>query len=126
MLPRWVIKGCALLVSTAAICVSVQHAIAHERQRRIDLHRIYQQTDRDFFDNQLGDADVQWSDLTKKGDDGETFLQGDYVLILVDRENQTEDAVRPIIQHEACHILTEEAGRNHGPVFQDCMTRFGQ
>lgn len=128
MRSRSIINGCVFLLSVSAISLSVRYAVARESLRETNLNAVYWQLNQEFFQGQLSRAEVRWDNLTAKGESGETYQCGDdSFLILIDREtNTTEDDMRSTLEHEACHVLTREAGREHGAVFQECMTRFGR
>jgi hypothetical protein len=85
-----------------------RYARGRERFRALDLHAVYQQINLESFGGQLADVDILWDDLSSKHIIGETWLDenDDHpVSMKIDRAaNQTEDDVREVIFHEACHV----------------------
>jgi hypothetical protein len=64
------------LLSLAIICFGVGYAFGREGLRDPDhLHALYQETDKEFFDGQLRDAEVKSHDLTEENAAGITYQE---------------------------------------------------
>lgn len=114
------------LALVAFICCGAGYAVGREQLRRTDLHRFYQQVNRDSFNGELPDAQAEWADL----DDtyGQTQLYSDgSAEIHMDRASVTsERQLRETMQHEACHVFVGSVPERdwHGEKWQACMKRF--
>jgi hypothetical protein len=123
-------KALVSLLSLAVICFGVRYAIGRERLRSPDhLHALYQETNKDFFGGQLPDVVVKVEDLSEAKAEGETYMETQdlFVIVLDPKWNTSEDEALHTMRHESCHVATW--GREpdeHGPIFQECMARFGQ
>src|SRR5882724_7201347 len=121
-----------LLVSGVAVAVIIagaEYAYGRERLRRADLHVWYQQINQESFDGKLQDVSVEWADLTAEDSYGVTqFYDDGSISIEIDkRTNTSETHTREVLQHEACHVATQEEAigeDKHGPMFRECMSRF--
>jgi hypothetical protein len=121
-------------IAVSLICLGivfggVTYARGREPLRQINLHRVYEEINRESFNRELPDVSVVWGDLT--GDYGLTiFYPDNSVKIVIDRQSVTSvHQLRETLSHESCHVLTrylvEQTGQDaHGPAFQACMARF--
>ena len=119
------------LLSLAIICFGVGYAVGRERLRDPDhLHALYQQTNKEFFNGRLPDADVELKahDLSDQNAEGITYqeMENRFVIVLDPKWNTSEDEAVDTMRHEACHVATweEQEPDPHGPKFQECMKRF--
>ncbi len=126
---RRLIQIAVSLICLGIIFGGVTYARGRQLLRQTDLHRVYEQINRESFDGELPDVLVVWGDLTV--DYGLTLFYPDKsVKIVIDRQSVTsEHQLRETLSHESCHVLTrylvEQTGQDpHGPAFQACMQRF--
>lgn len=122
-----------ILISTLALTTivwGVQFAIAQEHRRTPQyLQAMYQELNKQFFQNALPAARLEWADLTHADAMGQTFQENDDSFVIqVDRNTNfsfwIDSELRDTVEHEACHVATWGAEENdHGPVWQACMTR---
>jgi predicted SprT family Zn-dependent metalloprotease len=116
-------------VAAAVIIGGAEYAYSRERLSHADLHAWYQQINRESFDGRLQDVSVEWADLTADDSYGVTqFYDDGSISIEIDKLTNTSEAhTREVLQHEACHVATQEEATGedkHGPLFQTCMRRF--
>jgi hypothetical protein len=111
------------ILAVAVIVFGIRYHLKRERLRRTDLHAWYQRDNAELFEGKLPDARVEWSDLSKDNDAGETYqLEDDSFVILLDRkQNTSESEARDTVKHEACHVATWGEEPAHGPKWQACM-----
>ena len=126
---RRLIQTAVSLICLGIIFGGVTYARGRRLLRQTDLHRVYEQINRESFDGELPDVSVVWGDLT--ADYGLTLFYPDSsVKIVIDRQSVTsEHQLRETLSHESCHVLTrylvEQTGQDaHGPAFKACMARF--
>jgi predicted SprT family Zn-dependent metalloprotease len=126
---RRLIQLAVSLICLGIIFGGVTYARGRQLLRQTDLHRVYEQINRESFDGELPDVSVVWGDLTV--DYGLTlFYPDNSVRIVIDRQSVTsEHQLRETLSHESCHVLTrylvEQTGQDaHGPAFHACMQRF--
>ena len=113
------------ILSLLTIIGVVRFAVAHERRRLSEyLQSMYQELNKQFFDNALPTTRIEWSDLTDKHYIGETYQESDgSFVILVDRATNLFDSdLSDTVAHETCHTVTWRREEDpHGPLFQACM-----
>lgn len=116
-----IISALALL----AIIVGVSYTATTEyRQSSAFLQHKYRGLNREFFENGLPAAQIEWADLSHEGHDGDmgqTYRDGKGLFeILVDRRtNAADQDLEDTIEHETCHIVTWGAEQDaHGPVWR--------
>jgi SprT-like family len=116
------------LLSLAVICFGVRYAVGRERLRSpAHLHALYQQTNKEFFGDQLPDVVVKSHDLSDEKAEGVTYKETEdrFVIVLDPKWNTSEDEALDTMRHESCHVATwGEEPDVHGPRFQECMKRF--
>lgn len=118
------------LLSLAVIFFGVNYAVGRERLRDPNhLHVLYQQTNKDFFGDQLPDVVLKVEDLSEHNAEGITYQDAEdrFVIVLDPRWNTSEDEALHTMRHEACHVATWDVmdpDDPHGPPFQECMKRF--
>src|SRR5215831_2528512 len=106
------------------------YADSREKIRPEDLHRFYQEINRNSFEGKLPDVPVRWGDLGRDNAYGIThFDNGVPSSMELDRRTvQSASFALDVIRHESCHIATiKEAKRlkedPHGATFAACMAR---
>jgi hypothetical protein len=116
------------LLSLAVICFGVRYAVGRESLRNpVHLHALYQQTNKEFFGDQLPDVVVKSLDLSDEKAEGVTYKETEdtFVIVLDPKWNTSEDEALDTMRHESCHVATwGEEPDVHGPRFQECMKRF--
>jgi hypothetical protein len=122
-------KSCITVLFLAAILVFVRYAVARDGARHVDLHKVYQQINSQYFDQELADLRVNWDDLNAEAGSGAMgitdFDEDTAIAIRVDRKwNNSESAIRKTLEHEACHVSVGTAEPGHGEKWKRCMKRF--
>jgi hypothetical protein len=116
------------LLSLAVICFGVRYAVGRESLRNpVHLHALYQQTNKEFFRDQLPDVAVKSLDLSDEKAEGVTYKETEdrFVIVLDPKWNTSEDEALDTMRHESCHVATwGEEPDVHGPRFQECIKRF--
>lgn len=116
------------LLSLAVICFGVRYAVGREGLRNPNhLHVLYQETNKEFFDGKLPDADFRVYSLSDENAEGITYreIEGRFVIVLDPNWNTSKEESLDTIRHEACHAATwGEEPDAHGPRLQECMKRF--
>lgn len=90
---------------------------------------MYQELNKQFFENALPTPRFEWADLTNADAMGQTFQENDDSFVIqVDRNAHfsfwIDDELRDTVAHETCHVATWGAKEDaHGPEFQACMAR---
>jgi hypothetical protein len=116
------------LLSLAVICFGVRYAVGRESLRNpVHLHALYQQTNKEFFRDQLPDVAVKSLDLSDEKAEGVTYKETEdrFVIVLDPKWNTSEDEALDTMGHESCHVATwGEEPDVHGPRFQECIKRF--
>lgn len=116
------------LLSLAVICFGVGYAMGRERLRKPEyLHTLYQETNKQYFDGQLRDVELQVHDLSQEKAEGITYKEGEekFVIALDPNWNTSKAEALDTVRHEACHVATwGEEPDAHGAHFQECMKRF--
>jgi predicted SprT family Zn-dependent metalloprotease len=120
-----------IVISTLALITiiwGVRFIVAQERRRTPQyLQGIFQELNKQFFENALPAARFEWADLTGADAMGQTFQESDDSFVIqVDRNSNfwDEDDLRDTVEHETCHVATWGTEQDaHGPIFQACMAR---
>jgi hypothetical protein len=99
------------LLSLAVICFGVRYAVGREQLRRPEyLHSLYQETNKDFFGDQLPDVVVEVEDLSDAKPEGETHKETeDLFVIVLDPNWNTSD-------YEALHTYLPHGLRYAEPL----------
>jgi hypothetical protein len=88
---------------------------------------LYQQTNKEFFGDQLPDVVVKSLDLSDEKAEGLTYKETEdtFVIVLDPKWNTSEAEALDTMRHESCHVATWGAEPDvHGPRFQECIKRF--
>ena len=118
------------ILALITIIWGVRFIVAQEHRRTPQyLQSIYQELNKQFFENALPTARFEWADLTGADAMGQTFQESDDSFVIqVDRNTNfsfwIDDDLRDTVEHETCHVATWGAEQDaHGPMFQACMAR---
>ena len=116
----------ASATAVVIILVGARYAYSLESVHNVNLYERYQQINRESFDAKLPYVSVSWTDLSSENADGITSFDGNGrpVSIELDRRRITsEQDLRAVLRHEACHVSVGEKVA-HGSAWQQCMDRF--
>jgi predicted SprT family Zn-dependent metalloprotease len=116
------------ILALMTIVWGVRFALAQEHRRTPQyLQGMYQELNKQFFENALPTARVEWADLTDADAMGQTFQESDDSFVIqVDRNSYFfwDGDLQDTLEHETCHIATwNKEQEAHGAIFQACMAR---
>jgi predicted SprT family Zn-dependent metalloprotease len=101
-------------------------AVAEEhRQTTRFLKSKYRKLNREFFENSLPPARIEWANLTEYNYLGETYREdnGTFVVLIDRRTNLRDEDLQDTVFHEMCHIATwRHEDDPHGYAFRACMS----
>lgn len=118
------------LLALMAIVWGVRFAIAQEHRRTPQyLQGMYQELNKQFFENALPAARFEWADLADADAMGQTFQESDDSFVIqVDRKSHfnfwNDDELLDTVRHEICHVAVwNKEPDAHGASWQACMSR---
>ncbi|SRR5713101_7332437 len=115
-------------VSLAALSVIVggaAYAYNREHLNHADLNPVFQQINEQYFGGELSGVRVEWSHLDQDSGQARKFSDGEYLILIDQRENTSIADVRDTLQHEVCHVFVDwQESEEHGAMFQACMKKF--